>query len=202
MADLKISQLPSATTTDGTEVLPVVQSSTTKQMAINVVKNWVLGLTNLFTRAQTIQPSTAETALTIRRATLAQTQDIMMVQAQDNTVLAKFDKDGNPVMPSYQMSSSGIITDATTTRTLAAGDNGKVIYFTSGSAITVNTAAGLGAGFSCVLLQGGAGQITVVQGSSTTLVSYSSLVKSAGQYAAISVFAPVADTFVLSGQTA
>jgi hypothetical protein len=35
MADVKISQLPAATTpVDGTEVLPIVQSATTKQVSI------------------------------------------------------------------------------------------------------------------------------------------------------------------------
>ena len=99
----------------------------------------------------------------------------------------------------YQLGSSGIITETTTTRTLSATDNGKVIYCTSGSAITIDTASGLGAGFSCVIIQGGAGQITVQQGGGTTLVSFGSLVKAAGQYATISVLCPVADTFLLSG---
>jgi hypothetical protein len=101
----------------------------------------------------------------------------------------------------YAIASTGIITEAGTTRTLAAGDNGKVIYFTSGSAITVNTASGLGAGFSCMLVQGGAGQITVSQGAGTTLASWGALVKTAGQYAGVSILCPVANTFVLMGQT-
>lgn len=102
----------------------------------------------------------------------------------------------------YQVNSSAIITESGTTRTLSATDNGKIIYCTSSSAITITTAASLGAGFSCTIIQGGTGQITVAQGSSTTLVSYGSFVKTAGQYAAISVVCPVADTFLLMGQTA
>jgi hypothetical protein len=102
--------------------------------------------------------------------------------------------------PAYQV--NAITTDATTSRTLVAGDNGEVIYFTSGSAITVTTASGLGAGFSCVIIQGGAGQITVAQGSSTTRVAYNASYKSAGQYAVISIACPIADTFVLAGNIA
>lgn len=101
---------------------------------------------------------------------------------------------------SFRLSSSAIVTDATTSRVLSASDNGKVIYFTSASAVTITTATGLGAGFSCSFIQGGAGQLTISQGSSTTLVSYSSLLKSAGQYAMISVISPVANTFVAVGQ--
>lgn len=100
---------------------------------------------------------------------------------------------------SYQSSADIVITDATTSRTLSAEDNGKVLYFTSGSAITLNTASGLGKAFSVTVIQGGAGQITVVAGSGTTLQSYLSQVKTAGANAMISLFAPVADTFYIGG---
>lgn len=92
-----------------------------------------------------------------------------------------------------------IVTDATTSRTLGATDNGKIIYCTSGSAVTITTAAGLGAGFNCTIIQAGAGKVTVAQGTSTTRVSYSSLYSTMGQYAVISIVAPVADTFIVAG---
>jgi hypothetical protein len=99
----------------------------------------------------------------------------------------------------FRLLSGGIITDATTSRVLSASDNGKVIYCTSGSAVTITTATGLGAGFSCMVIQGGAGQITFAQGSSTTLASYGSFLKTAGQNAVVSVVSPVANTFILGG---
>lgn len=102
----------------------------------------------------------------------------------------------------FLIDSSCIITDATTSRTLSSGDNGKVLYFTSSSAITVTTASGLGAGFSCLIIAGGSGQITIVQGASTTRVNRSSQYKSAGQYAEISILCPVANTFIIAGDTA
>lgn len=114
------------------------------------------------------------------------------VTAQDLVDLAK---------TKFILASGGITTDTTTARTLAAGDNGKVLYFTNGSAITVTTLTGLGAGFSCTLIQGGAGQITVAQGSSTTLVGYGGQYKSAGQYAVMGLVCPVANTFVCTGNT-
>jgi hypothetical protein len=97
----------------------------------------------------------------------------------------------------YQL--NNIITDSTTARTLSAIDNGSVIYFTNSLNITVTTAANLGAGFACTLVQGGAGQITIVQGTLTTLVSYLNLTKSAGQYAVISAISPIGGTFLLAG---
>jgi hypothetical protein len=91
-----------------------------------------------------------------------------------------------------------IVTEATTARTLSATDNGKIIYCTNGSAVTVTCAAGLGAGFNCTIIQGGAGKVTVAAGGQT-LVSYSSLFSTMGQYAVISLIAPVANTFVAAG---
>lgn len=105
----------------------------------------------------------------------------------------------NLVSRGYALSSAGIITESTTSRILSAADNGKVIYCTNGSTTTITTAASLGAGFSCTIVQGGAGKVTVAQGASTTLVSYSSLFSTMGQYAVISLIAPVADTFVAAG---
>lgn len=98
----------------------------------------------------------------------------------------------------FILTPSGIITESTTARTLSATDNGKVIYCTSGSAITITCAAGLGIAFSCTIIQGGVGKITVVAGAAT-LVSYSSLFSTMGQYAVISLLAPVANTFIAAG---
>jgi hypothetical protein len=92
-----------------------------------------------------------------------------------------------------------VVTDATTSRTLSAADANKIIYCTSSSATTITTAAGLGAGFNCTIIQGGTGKVTVAQGSSTTLVSYSSLFSTMGRYAVISLVAPVANTFIAAG---
>lgn len=99
----------------------------------------------------------------------------------------------------FILSAGGIVTQSTTTRTLSASDNGKVIYCTSASATTITTAAGLGTAFTCTIIQSGAGKVTVAQGASTTLASYSSLYSTMGQYAVISLVCPVADTFIAAG---
>lgn len=98
----------------------------------------------------------------------------------------------------YILSADGIITESGTTRTLSAADNGKVIYCTSASATTITCATGLGVAFSCTIIQGGAGKVTVAAGGQT-LVSYSSLFSTMGQYAVISLICPVANTFVVAG---
>ena len=98
----------------------------------------------------------------------------------------------------YQLNADAIITEATTARTLSAADNGKIIYCTSGSATTITCAAGLGVAFSCTIIQGGAGKVTVAAGGQT-LNSYSGLLSTMGQYAIVSLIAPVANTFIAAG---
>jgi hypothetical protein len=97
-----------------------------------------------------------------------------------------------------QMLTGVIITEAGTTRTLAASDNGKIIYCTNGSAVTITCDTGLPVGFNCTIIQGGAGKVTVAAGAAT-LNSYSGLFSSMGQYAVISLISPVADTFIAAG---
>jgi hypothetical protein len=137
MADLKISQLTAVTTPlAGTEVLPIVQSSTTKKVTVD-----------------------------------------QMIAAQ----LA-----------------ANIVTEAGTSRTLTAADNQKVIHCTSGSAVTITCATGLGLGFNCTIIQGGAGKVTIAAGAAT-LNSYSGLLSTMGQYAVVSLISPVADEFIAAG---
>jgi hypothetical protein len=97
-----------------------------------------------------------------------------------------------------QMLTGVIVTEAGTTRTLTASDNGKIINCTSGSAVTITCATGLPVGFNCTIIQGGAGKVTVAAGAAT-LNSYSGLFSSMGQYAVISLISPVADTFIAAG---
>lgn len=106
--------------------------------------------------------------------------------------------DGTFESSGFVFDENGVITESTTSRTLSADDNGKVIYCTSGSATTITCAAGLSKGFSCTIIQGGAGKVTVAAGGQT-LVSYSSLFSTVGQNAIISAICPVANTFILAG---
>jgi hypothetical protein len=88
-----------------------------------------------------------------------------------------------------------------TTYTLVAGDNGKIVTLNNASAITVTVPSGLGAGFNVMLVQLGAGQVTL-SASSTTIRNRQSHTKIAGQYGAVSLVAFIANDFVLGGDTA
>lgn len=89
-------------------------------------------------------------------------------------------------------------TEATTARTLSASDNGALIYCTNGSDTTITCATGLGAGFSCKIIQGGVGKVTIAAGAAT-LCSSSGLYATNAQYASISLICPIADTFIMEG---
>lgn len=88
-----------------------------------------------------------------------------------------------------------------TTYTLQASDNGKVVTCSNASAITVTVPSGLGAGFNCLVVQLGAGQVTFSP-SSTTINNRQGHAKIAGQYGVATLVAYVANTFALGGDTA
>lgn len=81
-----------------------------------------------------------------------------------------------------------INTQSGTTYTLAASDCGKTILFTSGSAITLTTLNSLSAGCAIAVEQGGAGQVTIANGSGATSHSAHSFTKTFAQYAIIGLF--------------
>lgn len=101
----------------------------------------------------------------------------------------------------YQLSTSAIITDATTSRILSSGDNGRVLYFTSTSDVTLSMASGLGKGFSCAVIQGAAGQIIFAANSQTMTVA-GGFTKTSSAGAMASVIAPAANVFFVSGALA
>lgn len=107
---------------------------------------------------------------------------------------------GKQTAPGWILSTAGFITDATTTRTLSATDNGCVIYFTNSGAITLSMAGSLGA-FSCTVLQGAAGQITFAANSQTMTVA-NSATKTSGAGAMALILSPASGTFLISGTLA
>lgn len=69
-----------------------------------------------------------------------------------------------------------------TSYTLVAGDTGKTVTLTNASAITVTLPNSLAAGFTCELIQGGAGQVTLSAAGGATLSHRQSHTKIAGQH--------------------
>ena len=88
-----------------------------------------------------------------------------------------------------------------TAYTILASDAGKVITCNNGSAVTVTVPASLGAGFTCSVVQKGAGQVTF-SASSTTINNRQSHTKIAGQHGIATLVSTASDVFVLAGDTA
>ena len=142
----------------------------------------------------------APTALKINITDTASSASANIFDFQtSSTSRFRVDKLGNVVSTGYLFNSGGIVTEATTARTLTVADSGKVLYFTNTSSVTVTTANTLGAGFSFALIQANSGQITVSAGVNTTVNAFASSTKTAGQFAMATIFAPVANTFILGG---
>lgn len=93
------------------------------------------------------------------------------------------------------------VVDSSTARTLTASDHGKRIWFTNASTVNVTVPSGLPEYFECEMVQKGSGQVVVAAGSGATLNSYSGWLKSAGQWAGMTLAnTGGTDTFALMGQ--
>jgi len=102
------------------------------------------------------------------------------------------------ISDAYILTAGGVVTDATAARNLTAADNGKVIYCTSAVPVLITCATGLPVGFNVTIIQAGDGKVTLAAGAAT-LNSYSGLLSTMGKWAVVSLFSPVANTFVAAG---
>ena len=84
-----------------------------------------------------------------------------------------------------------------TTYTLTAADNGKIITLNNAGAITL-TVPTLFAGFNCMIVQLGAGQVTLTA-SSTTISNRSGLTKTAGTNAIVTLIGLSSTAFISAG---
>lgn len=93
-----------------------------------------------------------------------------------------------------------------TTYTLASGDTGKIVECTNASAITLTLPNSLPQGFTCTVVQSGAGDVTFDTASGATLNNRQSHTKTAGQYAMTTVYVSTnsggtSAVYVLAGDT-
>lgn len=89
-----------------------------------------------------------------------------------------------------------------TTDTITSADNGKVIYYTNAAAVTVTVDNTLSVGFTCTVVQSGAGQVTFNAGASMTRRQRQSYTKTAGQYALANLHCHTSGEFILQGDLA
>jgi hypothetical protein len=162
MADLKISALPAATVPlAGTEVLPIVQSGTTKQVSID---NLTTGKT---VTAATVNATTFDTNVAAAGVTLAGTT--LAADGTDANISLTLTPKGTGIVTTAATYSDGAGklraipqsgSAKTTTYVLAVTDVGEFIEIGSGGAITVPNAT-FSAGDAVVLFNNTSGNITI-----------------------------------------
>jgi hypothetical protein len=89
--------------------------------------------------------------------------------------------------------------NANTSISVVAADRGKLILTTSSSAVTMTIQSGFGTGERVDILQNGTGQITFAAGAGVTLASRASKLKSAGQFAGITLIHVGSNAYRLVG---
>ena len=99
-----------------------------------------------------------------------------LVSATSAGALSSYDFGGNAIL-----GFDATLNDQTDNYTLQTSDAGKVVVMNKGSAVNLTVPANLGAGFTCSVVQKGAGQVTFVA-SSTTINNRQSHTKIAGQH--------------------
>jgi hypothetical protein len=94
-------------------------------------------------------------------------------------------------------------TETGTTATLDDSDNGKVLIFTnSGNIVLTVPASTLAIGFNCLIVQKGAGEITLTAASGVTINNRNSHIKTADQWAVMTLICIDTNVFVSSGDGA
>ena len=119
-----------------------------------------------------------------------------LVSATSAGALSSYDFGGNAIL-----GFDATLNDQTDNYTLQTSDAGKVVVMNKGTAVNLTVPASLGAGFTCSVVQKGAGQVTFVA-SSTTINNRQSHTKIAGQHGEATLISTAANVFVLAGDTA
>jgi hypothetical protein len=99
----------------------------------------------------------------------------------------------------YRISSSAINTQTGATYSLLSTDNGEILTFNNGSAVTVTIPTGLPVGFNCTAIQLGAGQVGFTAAAGVTLNSYGGLLKLAGQHGAATIISYSSNIYNIAG---
>ena len=177
---------------DLTEKTRAIAAESTLQTAVSAEQTRA-------TAAETSLQTAINTEITARQSadSSLQSQINVEITARQSADAAKVDS-ANAIADGYKISQAAFITK-TSGYTLTSSENGKVILVNSASAVTITVPSGLSIGFSCSIVQLGAGQVTIAA-SGTTLNSVSGL-KIVGQHGAASILSYDTNIFNVSGAT-
>lgn len=116
---------------------------------------------------------------------------------------ATFDKNNNIIISQFGLATGAVRNITSTSLNLDVTHNGAILHCNNASAITITIPTGLQDAFSCMLIQRGAGVVTVVADTGVGLVSKGGLTSSNGQYSAMFIAPDIAaDDYVLTGDLA
>lgn len=163
-------------------------------------------LTALATRVTTVEgvadAAVTSSELTAALAPKANQTDLTALTGRVTTVEGVAATAVQPAaLAAYATNSDVLVTVSGTTYTIGAGDLGKVLRFTSATAVTVTIPAAFAVGFNLIWRQVGAGQITFAPVGGVTMRSFGNATKSAGQYAEGALAVDTTDVWFLSGTT-
>ena len=99
----------------------------------------------------------------------------------------------------YRITSNAINAQIGTTYTFLSSDNGKIVTFNNGSAITVTVPAALPVGFNSTAIQLGTGQVGFTGASGVTLNSFGGNLKIAGQHGSASIIEYLTNVYNIAG---
>lgn len=115
-----------------------------------------------------------------------------------NTTFTSSVTGGNSTTSTLSGFAANMNTQIGTAYTLTAADNGKIITLNNASAITLTVPA-LFAGFNCMIVQLGAGQVTLTTGTGVTISNRSSYTKTAGTNAIVTLIGLSSTGFISAG---
>ena len=99
----------------------------------------------------------------------------------------------------YRITSNAINSQTGTSYTLTGTDNGKIVTFNNGSAVTVTIPTDLPVGFNCTAIQLGAGQVGFTNAAGLTMQSYGNQYKLLGQHASATIIEYTTNIVNVSG---
>ena len=116
-----------------------------------------------------------------------------------NTVISGTLTGGNAASSTISGFAANFNSQSTTAYTLVSTDNGKILNFTNSTAGTITLPSTMPAGFNCMVVQNGAGQLTFT-GSGVTVNNRNAFNKSAGQYSIVTILYVSSTVAITSGE--
>jgi hypothetical protein len=191
MADLKISQLPEATTTSDTDEFPVVQGGVTKRVDKTVLLDGANATGVVYTSGAGLTATDVAAAL-----------DELATEKVDTSALTDLTAGYGLTLTGAEFSASIVNSTKTASYTLANADKGTTILMNVAGAcdVTINASLDLAVGQRIDVVQIGAGQVTFVNSGAT--VNSTPGLKIRARYGAATVLCVGTDSYVVIGDLA